>query len=127
MTRKKILIVEDEPTLLKALQAEFSREDGFDVIIAHDGEEGLKVALSEHPSLILLDLLMPKMDGMAMLKKLREDTWGKNVKVIILTNLDERGKVAEAVQNEVFDYMIKSNWNIGDVRKRVINELKYIK
>ncbi len=122
---KKVLIVEDEKPLLAALTASFDHTE-IKVITAQDGEEGLKVALQERPHLILLDLLMPKMDGIAMLQKLREDDWGKNVKVIILTNLDDQKKIAEAVQSRVYDYFIKSNWNIKDIVKKVQTELKYI-
>lgn len=122
---KKVLIVEDEKPLLAALTASFDHTE-IKVLTALDGDEGLKMALREHPQLILLDLVMPKMDGIAMLKKLRADKWGKDVKVIILTNLDDQKKVAEAVQHGVFDYFIKINWNIKDIIKKVQSELKYI-
>lgn len=86
---KKILVieaVEDNAPLRKALHDKFSLE-GFSVIDAKDGEEGLTVAMSEHPDLILLDILMPKMDGLTMMKKLRQgDEWGKHVPIIVLTN-----------------------------------------
>ena len=121
---KKILIVEDEQPLAKALASGLDGKE-FEVLIAGDGEEGLKVALEQKPSLILLDLFMPKMDGISMLKKLREDEWGKKVKVIILTNLEDREKLAAAVENRVYDYMIKTNWNISDVLKKIRIELKY--
>ncbi len=115
---KKILIVEDELTLLRALASQFDKKD-FIVIEAVDGQDGLEKALREHPDLILLDLVMPKMDGMSMLQKLREDSWGKDVKVIILTNLTDEEKVAEALKQESFDYLVKSDWNISDVLKKV--------
>jgi DNA-binding response OmpR family regulator len=121
---KKVLIVEDETSLKKALASGLSNQE-FEVITAGDGEEGLAVALKEKPHLILLDLFMPKMDGITMLKKLREDEWGKKVKVIILTNLEDRDKLSAAVENRVYDYMIKSNWNISDVLKKIRIELKY--
>ena len=124
--KKVLLLVEDDEALLDALKSELNQKDEFVVFVAKDGNEGLEVALREHPQLILLDLLMPKMDGIAMLKKLREDEWGKNVKVIILTNLDNKDKISEAVDNRVFDYMIKSNWKLGDIYKKVSTELKYI-
>ena len=122
---KKVLIVEDEKAILSALSAGFDRKE-IEVLTALDGDEGLKIALREHPHLILLDLVMPKMDGITMLEKLRKDKWGKDVKVIILTNLDDQKKVAEAVQHGVFDYFIKINWNIKDIIKKVQAELKYI-
>ena len=84
---KKILIVEDEASLRKALVEKFQRE-GFETFLAFDGVEGLDQAERIQPDLILLDIIMPKMDGMTMLKKLRESgDWGKQVPVIILTNL----------------------------------------
>lgn len=123
---KKVLIVEDEESLLKVLAAGLGGKE-IKVFTAMDGEEGLAVALKERPDLILLDLLMPKMDGITMLKRLRDrdDDWGKKVKVIILTNLEDQGKLAAAVENRVYDFMVKSNWNISDVLKKVRVELKY--
>ncbi len=84
--KKIILVTEDDRALRSALDLKLEKK-GFTVLEAGDGEEGLILALVEHPDLILLDLTLPKMDGMTMLKKLREDLWGKNVPVIILTNL----------------------------------------
>lgn len=72
---KRILIVEDEIPMLKALVDKFSRA-GFETLEAKNGIEGLAVALKEHPDLVLLDLVMPKMDGVKMMEKLREDSWG---------------------------------------------------
>jgi len=95
---KVLLIAEDEPSLRYILRDKLSNI-GFTVFEAADGEEGLAVAMKEHPDLILLDLVMPKMDGISMLKKLRESDWGKSVKVLVLTNLDETGKISEAVEH----------------------------
>jgi len=116
--RKIILIVEDEVTLRNALRDKLTHE-GFGVLEAKDGEEGLEVALRDHPDLILLDIIMPKMDGMTVLKKLREDTWGKTVKVIILTNLSSDVKIGEAVILGSFEYLIKTDWKIEDVITKV--------
>lgn len=121
---KKVLIIEDEEPLRKALSSGLSNNE-FEVVTASDGEEGLAIALKEKPNLIMTDLFMPKMDGITMLKKLREDEWGKKVKVIILTNLEDREKLSAAVESRVYDYMIKTNWNISDVLKKVRIELKY--
>ena len=78
----RILIVEDEDSMLSAL-ADKIRQAGFaESLIARNGEEGLSLALSEHPDLLLVDILMPKMDGMTMIKQLRKDAWGKEVKII---------------------------------------------
>ena len=119
----KILIVEDEASLLKALSSKISGEK-FQVLEARNGEEGLKVALSEHPDLILLDVVMPRMDGITMLGKLRKDKWGKKAKVIILTNLEGVDKTVEASDFNVHDYLVKSNWKIEDLMKKIKDILK---
>lgn len=121
-TKHIILIVEDETSLRNALQKKLTHE-GFSVLEAKDGQEGLEVSLREHPDLILLDNMMPKMDGMTMLKKMREDGWGKSAKVIILSNLSENEKVAEAMSHETFDYIVKSDSTIEHVVEAVRTHL----
>jgi len=120
---KTILIVEDEVSLRHALRDKLTHE-GFSVSEAKNGAEGLKSALRDKPDLILLDIIMPKMDGMTMLKKLRIDKWGKDAKVIILTNLSDSQKVADAMAQGSYDYLVKSDWKIEDVIKRVNERLK---
>ncbi len=115
---KKILLVEDEKELADVISAQLEEND-FEVEVAHDGMEGLEKALDLHPDLILLDIIMPKMDGMTMLKKLRKDPWGAGVKVILLTNLNDNERVAEAVEQHSYDYLVKADWNIKDVVKLV--------
>lgn len=119
---KKILIVEDEIDLRDIIAEQFKRES-FNVFVARDGEEGLKMAVKHHPDIILLDIIMPKMDGLTMLKKLREDKWGESANVILLTNLSDNDKVAEAMKNKTYDYLVKSDWNIKDVVKLVAEKL----
>lgn len=117
-----ILIVEDEQALNIALQKKLSAE-GYNVLHAENGKDGLEIAIKEHPNLILVDIVMPVMDGMTMIKKLREDGWGKNARIIILTNLSDAGKTAEAVNRGVYDILIKSDWRIDDVVDKVKDEL----
>jgi len=121
--KKTILIAEDEISLLQALTDKFTRE-GFNVLEAKNGKEGLEIALEKHPDLILLDLIMPKMDGITMLKKLREDEWGKNVEVIVLTNLSDASTVAKVVEKGAFDFLVKSDWKLSDVVERVKEKLE---
>ena len=66
---------------------------------------------------------MPKLDGMRMLDKLRKDEWGKNVDVIILTNLGDAEKVYQAVEHGTFEYLVKVEWNINEVIKKIKNKL----
>lgn len=123
---KAILIVEDEEPMLQDLVNKFNLE-GFLVFEAKDGEEGLDLALKKHPDIILLDIVMPKMDGMTMMKKIREDKkWGKEVPVIILTNLSDPGNVSEAANFEVYDFLVKTDWRLDDVVRLVKQKLRLV-
>jgi len=120
---KKILIIEDELPMLKALSDKFGLE-GFSVLEARNGEEGLDVALKTKPDLILLDLFMPVMDGKAMMEKLRQDEWGKKVPIIILTNLNPDDKTLnEILASGPAYYFIKSKWRLEDLVARAKKEL----
>lgn len=119
---KKILIVEDEVSLIQVL-AEKLEDKGFTVIKAANGHEGLESALNNHPDLILLDIVMPVMDGMTMLEKLRLDEWGKRAKVILLTNLSDPAKVTKSRGEGVYNYMIKSDWRLDDIVEKINKEL----
>lgn len=119
---KKILIIEDEEPILEVLEAKFGLEK-FETMRAKDGEEGLKMALEKKPDLILLDIIMPKMDGLTVLQKLSEDENGKKIPVIVLTNLSDDENVKNAVEKGNYDYLIKSDWRIEDVVKKVKEKL----
>ena len=119
---KKILVVEDELPIRSALIEKLSRE-GFTMSEAANGEMGLIVAEHENPDLILLDINMPRLDGLGMLTALRATDWGKNTKVIVLTNSGESEKVAEALENGAFDFLVKSDWKIEDVVTKVCSVL----
>ncbi|HUQ30272.1 MAG TPA: response regulator [Candidatus Paceibacterota bacterium] len=119
---KKILVVEDERPLSDALYDRLTRE-GFSVLVAHDGEEGLSIAIRERPDLILLDVVMPVMDGLSMLKRLREDPWGTTAVVILLTNLSETAKVAEVLEQNVSDFLVKTDWKLQEVVAKVRSRL----
>ena len=121
--KKTILIVEDEEPMQIALE-DILKFEGFGVLKAVNGEEGLSTALREHPDLILLDILMPQMNGLAMLKKLRDDDWGKNAKVIVLTNYDEKEYVATELDNEAYDYVIKTDIKITEVIQKIKEKLE---
>lgn len=122
MNREKILVVEDEPAVLKLLMDQLSKE-GFLVIGAQNGKEGLETALKEIPDLILLDILMPEMDGMEMLERLRNNTVGAKVPVIFLSNLGETSKMLQSQKLGAVDYIIKTNFKLEDVMKAVKEEL----
>jgi len=122
---KTILIVEDEEPLRRILR-DVLQENSFTVLEAKNGKEAIDLALHGHPDLILLDLLMPEMHGMAALEKIRKDAWGANVPVIILTNLSANSEelVQAMVSERAICYLIKSDWKIDDVVKKVKEVLK---
>tara|TARA_B100001964_G_scaffold235836_1_gene296603 strand:- start:1949 stop:2347 length:399 start_codon:yes stop_codon:yes gene_type:complete len=125
MSKKKkhtILIVEDHDALQDILHTKFT-EEGFDVVSAADGQEALTKAMEHHPDMIILDLLMPKIDGRQVLQKLRADSWGKLVPVIVYTNVSEAEGVDEVYRNQSYDYMVKANHSLADVVTRVRQRL----
>jgi CheY-like chemotaxis protein len=121
----KILIVEDEISLQKALNDTLAHE-GFEVLTAGNGKTGLKSALDNRPDLIILDILMPVMDGMTMLKKLRKDPWGMHVFVILLTNhepgADLETESERAPHRSI--YLTKCNIGISDIVKMAKDKIK---
>lgn len=118
----QVLVVEDDLMLLETLREGITRK-GLKVLIARDGQEGLEVAEQTKPDIILLDLLMPRMDGMAMLEKMRTTDWGKDIPVIVLTNLNDTKKIADSIRHHAFDYLIKSDWKIKDVIQKIQDRL----
>jgi len=125
--KKILLIVEDEKPVLKALVDKFNGE-GFGVLKAENGEDGLKVALEEKPDLIILDLIMPKKTGLQMMHELRRDqNYGKKVPIIILTNLSANDKISgEVSEEEPSYYLVKADWKIEDVVRKVKEALGMI-
>lgn len=113
---KTVLIIEDEKSLRSAIVDILQRKD-FLYIEAKNGREGVELALSKHPDLILLDIIMPEMDGIAVLKKIRGNSWGMTVPVIILTNLSETKE--QLVNNSITYYLIKSDWKLHDIVKKI--------
>jgi DNA-binding response OmpR family regulator len=121
--KKKILIVDDDGSLRNVLKDKISQE-GFTALTAGDGEEGLKIGIKEKPDLILLDVIMPKINGIKMLKKLREDEWGKHVPVLLLSNDDDPEHIRETLKDNATDYLIKSDWELEDIIKKIKETLR---
>lgn len=117
---KTILVVEDEPDMRQAL-IESLKHKGFEALEASNGGEGLEEAISRHPDLIILDILMPKMGGMEMMKKLRgHNAWGRKVPIILLTNLSADERIMKGiVEDEPSYYFVKSDWKIPNVIEKV--------
>ena len=124
--KKILLIVEDEEILVKILSEKLISE-GFQIICAKDGNEGLKIALEKHPDLILLDLLMPKCDGVTMLKELRNDAWGSRASVIVLTNVATQGKIMgieKDSSSDMFTFLVKTDWSLDNLIVKIKERLK---
>lgn len=121
-TQKKILIVDDEPNL-RELFVDALSPQGFTCVTARNGLEGLNLSLTENPDIILLDLRMPEMDGLTMLRELRKNKSTEKIPVIILSTVNDEKSVSEAVQLGVSDFMEKSNWNVTELMERIRNNI----
>lgn len=115
---KTILFIEDEAAIQKTL-GEALRKRGYEVKSAIDGEAGLRLAKSENPDLVLLDLILPKMHGLEVLEKLRQDDKTKDLPVIILTNLENIGEVERAIELGSTTYLVKTNYSLEEVIDKV--------
>jgi len=120
---KKILFIEDEPHLQKAV-GEVLKQEGFKILSAFDGEEGLKSAKKEKPNLILLDLILPKKDGFEVLSELKADKKLQDIPVIILTNLEGTGDIEKALGLGATTYLVKANYELEDIIKKIRDFLK---
>ncbi len=117
--KKTVLVVEDDIALRNVLVEKLTDEH-FHVLQAEDGEVGLRIALEKHPALILLDIFMPRMDGITMLSKLRsEDSWGKHAHVIVLTNSTDAQTIATVSGYGATDFLIKSEWSLEALVARI--------
>jgi len=106
---KKILIIEDDPFLSEMYMAKFSQSD-FQVEVATDGKKGLEKIKTSKPDLILLDIVLPKMDGFEILKKVKEDSQLKKIPVILLTNLGQKNEVEKGLALGADEYIIKAHF-----------------
>jgi len=107
----------------KALELKLKKE-GFEVVAVYDGLQAIDAIKSDSFTLVLLDIVMPVMDGLEMLSYLRNNSIGKKIEVIILTNLSNGAKTVEAVECVVRDYLVKSDWKISDLIAKVKEKLK---
>jgi DNA-binding response OmpR family regulator len=123
MEKKKILVIEDEETLQKALK-EYLTEEKFIVVSALDGEEGLVLSEKEQPDLILLDIVLPKIDGFKVLEGIKENRKTKNIPVILLTNLESVEDIQKAFEKGATTYLVKSDYKLEDVVKKIKETLK---
>lgn len=118
----KLVIVEDEEALLGVL-SEKMRKAGFEVLVARDGEEGMRVIEKSNPDLVLLDLILPKKDGFEVLLELKARQDLKMIPVIVLSNLDEDENLKKALRMGAEDYIVKTQHTINEVVEKVADHL----
>lgn len=120
--RPLLLLVEDDPLIDKMYTAKFTKE-GFSVLVAKDGVEGLKLALEKVPDFIILDIMMPRLSGTDLLEKLRLDPKGKDIPVVILTNLSEKEEEEKAQRLGVKEYILKANITPSEIVAKIKKHL----
>ncbi len=118
MKKPKVLIIEDDQRINRVYMVKLSSE-GIDVITALDGEEGLRKVFSEKPDLILLDLMLPRKSGFEILKEIKQNPETKNIPVLILSNLAQEKEVKKGLEMGAEDYLVKTNYSIGQVMEKI--------
>jgi len=113
-----ILLAEDDSLLANMYKTKFTKE-GFQVLMAEDGETALKIALEQKVDFIVLDIMMPKLSGIDMLKRLRQDPKGARIPVVVLSNLAQQKEAQEAIQLGVKEFLIKANLTPSQVAAKV--------
>ncbi|NUM25752.1 MAG: response regulator [Candidatus Buchananbacteria bacterium] len=122
-TNHKILIVEDDAALLEMYKIKF-QESGLNLVTASDGLAGLELVKKEKPTLILLDIMMPKMDGFAVLSEIKKDPATKSITVLMLSNLGQQSDVEKGSQLGAADYIVKASMTPTQVVEKVKEFLK---
>jgi len=120
----KILLVEDDSFLLGMYASKFEMEN-FKVVMAEDGEKALKLALKEMPDIILLDIILPKVNGFEVLGRLKANTATAGIPVLLLTNLSQKDEIEQGLKIGAEDYLIKAHFmpsEVVDKIKKVLNK-----
>ena len=115
---KRILVAEDDRFLRKAAEVTLKRH-GYVVLTASDGEDALRVARAETPDLVLLDLIMPKLQGFEVLRTLKQDPATAGIRVIVLSNLGQPSDVQQAMDGGAAAYFVKADLSLQELVKRV--------
>ena len=121
--KNKLLIIEDENTIRSMYTAKFE-SDGFEVISADNGATGLEMAKNALPDLVLLDIILPQLDGFSVLKSLKEDVKTKNIPVVMLTNLGTGEDKAKGQKMGALDYIVKASLSPAEISEKIKEYLK---
>ena len=122
-SEKKVLIIEDDKFLRELITQKLIKE-GFETSEAIDGEEGIKKIKEEKPDLILLDLILPGVDGFEVLSQMKEDSAVSSIPVIILSNLGQKEDIERGLKLGAVDYLIKAHFTPGEIIEKIKNILK---
>lgn len=120
---KKILVVEDDVMISSIYEAKF-KADGFEVLIAADGAKGLEIAKGEKPDLIMLDIILPGLDGFSVLEELKKDKITEEIPVIMLTNLGTEDDKIKGKKMGALDYLVKASLTPGQISDKIKEILK---
>ncbi len=115
---RSVLIIDDEVSLVQVLAQKFT-DEGVTAYTAVNGRDGLALALEKHPDIILLDIMMPEMDGFDVMKQLQEDPWGKDATIILLTNSSSIETVAKAVSTGMSEFLVKTDIHLDELVRHV--------
>ncbi len=120
---RKILIIEDDKFLRELIIRKLI-DEGYQTVDATDGEEGVRVAKAEKPNLILLDLILPGIDGFEALARIKKDEELVNIPIIILSNLGQREDIERGLKLGATDYLIKAHFSPGEIIEKISSILK---
>jgi len=120
---KKILIIEDESALQRTL-GDTLRKEGYEISAALDGESGLRLAQTQKPDLILLDLILPRLNGFEVLKQLKSAEDTKEIPVIVLTNLEAMEDIERALDSGATTYLVKAQYSLEEVVEKIKKTLE---
>lgn len=123
LSSKKIILIEDDKTLVEMYSLKF-KEAGLELIVVTDGMAGLELIRKEKPNLVLLDIMLPKMDGFAVLTELKKDQQTKNIPVLLLTNLGQKNDIEKGKKLGTDDYIVKSSLTPTQVIEKIKSYLK---
>jgi DNA-binding response OmpR family regulator len=118
-TKKKILIVEDDPLLIDIYTTRF-KQVGFNLVVIKEGEKAVKAIEKEHPDLVLLDIVLPYMDGWDILRELKSKEDTKNIQVVVLSNLGQKEEIEQGLRLGAAKYLIKAHYTPSEIVEEIM-------
>lgn len=119
----KIFLVEDEPTLIDMYTIKF-KDEGYDVIVSSQGVDAPEVAKKEIPDIVLLDIILPGMDGFAILEAMKKEPKTKHIPVILLSNLGQDSDIEKGKKLGAIDYLVKANFTPTQILEKIKSIIK---